>query len=77
MSRDAEISNQWFAFLESCAKWKLLLFVPSGFMLCVLLLFVEGSVLSDLGVCSDGMILQLVLQQRKNNFVLNMQERKI
>jgi hypothetical protein len=51
MSKDAEISNQWFAFLESCVKRKLWLFVPSGLLLlCVLLLFAEGSVLPGLGV---------------------------
>jgi hypothetical protein len=50
MPRDVEILNQWFASLESCVERKLWLFVPSGLLLCALLLFVGGSVLLDLGV---------------------------
>jgi hypothetical protein len=38
MSIDVKISNQWFASLESCVKRKL-------WLLCALLLFVEGAVL--------------------------------
>jgi hypothetical protein len=50
MCRDVKISNQWFVSLESSVKWKLWVFVPSGLMFFVLLLFVEGSVLPGLGV---------------------------
>jgi hypothetical protein len=51
MSKDVMILNKWFASLESCAEQKLYIFVPSGLMLCVLLLFVDGSVLLCLDVC--------------------------